>query len=55
MVISGGENIYPAEVESVLFEHRAIAEVAAIGLPDDKWGELLVAVVVLHPGTSLEL
>lgn len=55
MVISGGENIYPAEVESVLFEHSAIAEVAAIGVPDDKWGELLVAVVVLHPGTSLEL
>ena len=55
MVISGGENIYPAEVESVLFEHSAIAEVAVIGAPDDKWGELLVAFVVLHGGTSLAL
>jgi len=55
MVISGGENIYPAEVESVLFEHSAIAEVAVIGVPDDKWGELLVAVVVLHEGTTLDL
>jgi len=55
MVISGGENIYPAEVESVLFEHDSIAEVAVIGVPDDKWGELLVAAVVLHPGTRLEL
>ena len=55
MVISGGENIYPAEVESVLFEHDSIAEVAVIGVPDDKWGELLVAAVVLHPGTKLEL
>tara|TARA_B110000902_G_scaffold174191_1_gene197780 strand:+ start:588 stop:2126 length:1539 start_codon:yes stop_codon:yes gene_type:complete len=55
MVISGGENIYPAEVESVLFEHSAIAEVAVIGVPNDKWGELLVAVVVLHAGTSLTL
>ena len=55
MVISGGENIYPAEVESVLFEHSSIAEVAVIGVPDDKWGELLVAVVVLHPSTTLIL
>jgi len=55
MVISGGENIYPAEVESVLFEHSAIAEVAVIGVPDDKWGELLVAVVVLHADTTLTL
>ena len=43
MVISGGENVYPAEVESVLFEHPAIAEVAVIGLPDDKWGEAVTA------------
>jgi fatty-acyl-CoA synthase len=55
MVISGGENIYTAEVESVLFEHSAIAEVAVIGVPDDKWGELLVAVVVLHADTTLTL
>jgi fatty-acyl-CoA synthase len=55
MVISGGENIYPAEVESVLFEHDAIAEVAVIGSPDEKWGELLVAVIVLQPGMNIGL
>jgi acyl-CoA synthetase (AMP-forming)/AMP-acid ligase II len=46
MIISGGENIYPAEVESVLIEHPAIADVAVIGMPDEKWGESVVAVVV---------
>src|SRR5690606_34902310 len=50
MVISGGENVYPAEVESVLFEHPAIAEVSVIGQPDEKWGETVVAVVALKPG-----
>ena len=45
MVITGGENVYPAEVESVLYEHPAIAEVAVIGLPDERWGEAVVAVV----------
>ncbi|MEJ2289529.1 MAG: AMP-binding protein, partial [Deinococcales bacterium] len=48
MVISGGENVYPAEVESVLYKHEAIAEVAVIGLPDDKWGEAVTAVAALH-------
>jgi fatty-acyl-CoA synthase len=46
MVITGGENVYPAEVESVLFAHPSIAEVAVIGLPDERWGEAVVAVVV---------
>jgi len=55
MVISGGENVYPAEVESVLFGHDAIAEVAVIGLPDDKWGEAVTAVVALNEGHSLTL
>ena len=55
MVISGGENVYPAEVESVLYEHPAIAEVAVIGLPDDKWGEVVVAVAALKPGAALDL
>ena len=55
MVISGGENIYPAEVESVLFEHEAIAEVAVIGLADEKWGEAVTAVVVLKQDTQLTL
>jgi fatty-acyl-CoA synthase len=55
MVISGGENVYPAEVESVLYEHPAIAEVAVIGLPDEKWGEAVVAVAALQPGAALDL
>jgi len=55
MVISGGENVYPAEVESVLFKHEAIAEVAVIGLPDEKWGEAVTAVAALHEGQSLSL
>jgi len=55
MVISGGENVYPAEVESVLYEHPAIVEVAVIGVPDERWGEAVAAVVVLKEGTSLTL
>lgn len=55
MVISGGENVYPAEVESVLFEHPAISEVAVIGLPDDKWGEAVTAVAALNANHSLTL
>lgn len=46
MVVSGGENIYPAEVENVLMAHPAIADVAVIGVPDEKWGEVPMAVVV---------
>ncbi len=55
MVISGGENVYPAEVESVLYKHDAIAEVAVIGLPDEKWGEAVTAVVALNEGCELTL
>lgn len=55
MIISGGENVYPAEIESALYEHSAIAEVAVIGVPDERWGERVVAVVALKPGTSLAL
>lgn len=50
MVVSGGENIYPAEVESAIYAHPAVADVAVIGVPDDKWGEAVKAVVVLEPG-----
>jgi len=50
MVVSGGENVYPAEVESALFGLDAIADVAVIGVPDDKWGEAVKACVVLKPG-----
>lgn len=52
MIISGGENVYPAEVESAMFGHPAIADVAVIGVPDDKWGEAVKAVVVLKEGAS---
>lgn len=55
MVISGGENIYPAEIESVLVELPQCAEVAAIGVPDPAWGEAVCAVVRLKQGQSLTL
>jgi fatty-acyl-CoA synthase len=50
MYKSGGENVFPAEVERILLEHPSIAEVTVIGVPDDKWGEVGVAVVVLRSG-----
>jgi acyl-CoA synthetase (AMP-forming)/AMP-acid ligase II len=53
MIISGGENIYPAEVENALFSHPAVADVAVIGVPDDKWGEAVKAVVVRKPGAEV--
>jgi len=54
MIISGGENIYPAEVENALFSHPGIADAAVIGIPDAKWGEAVKAVVVLKAGVTLE-
>lgn len=53
MIISGGENIYPAEIEDVLYGHPAIADVAVIGMPHEKWGEAPHAIVVLRPGARL--
>jgi len=53
MIISGGENVYPAEVESVLYQHPAVREAALIGVPDDKWGEVGRAVVVVEPGRAV--
>lgn len=50
MIISGGENIYPVEVEQVLYQHAAVADVAVIGIPDARWGEAAMAIVVLKPG-----
>ncbi len=52
MIVSGGENIYPAEIENALMEHPGLADVAVIGVPDEKWGETVKAVVVLRPGEA---
>tara|TARA_B110000503_G_scaffold55621_1_gene89299 strand:+ start:697 stop:2265 length:1569 start_codon:yes stop_codon:yes gene_type:complete len=52
MIVSGGENVYPAEVENALADHPAVADVAVIGVPDEKWGEAVKAVVVLKPGET---
>jgi acyl-CoA synthetase (AMP-forming)/AMP-acid ligase II len=52
LVITGGENVYPAEVEAVLAGHPAVADVALIGVPDERWGETVHAVVVLAPGDT---
>jgi fatty-acyl-CoA synthase len=52
MFISGGENVYPIEIETVLYRHPAVHQCAVIGLPDAKWGEVGKACVVLKPGTS---
>jgi acyl-CoA synthetase (AMP-forming)/AMP-acid ligase II len=53
MIVSGGENIYPAELESLLAGHPAVADVAVIGVPDDRWGEAVKALIVRRPGTEL--
>ena len=52
MIISGGENIYPAEVEQAIYAHPAVAECAVIGVPDERWGEVGRAVVVLRDGQA---
>ncbi|WP_042460969.1 acyl-CoA synthetase [Neobacillus dielmonensis] len=54
MIISGGENVYPLEVEQWLAAHPAIDETAVIGLPDEKWGEMVAAFIVLKPTYSLD-
>jgi long-chain acyl-CoA synthetase len=53
MIIRGGENIYPAELEAVLHEHPAVAEAAIVGVPDEVYGENVVAFVVVAPGQNL--
>ena len=54
MIISGGENVYPSEVEGVLGAHAKVRDVAVIGVPHDKWGETVQAVVVLHDGQQAD-
>jgi len=54
MIVTGGENVYPAEVENAVFGHPDVADVAVIGVPDEKWGEAVKAVVVLKPGASAD-
>jgi acyl-CoA synthetase (AMP-forming)/AMP-acid ligase II len=54
MIKTGGENVFPAEVENVLFGHPSIADCAVIGVPDEHWGEAVKAVIVLRPGEALD-
>ena len=54
MIISGGENIYPAEIEAVLFRHPKMVECAVIGVPDDDWGESVKAVVLQKEGETAD-
>jgi len=53
MIVTGGENVYPGEVEAVIYEHPAVREAAVFGIPDPQWGELVMAYVVLKPGAAL--
>jgi acyl-CoA synthetase (AMP-forming)/AMP-acid ligase II len=52
MILTGGENVYSREVEEVLYTHPSVSEAAVIGLPDPKWGENVVAVIVLKKGMT---
>ncbi len=54
MIVSGGENVYPVEVEEALAQHSAIDQVAVIGVPDERWGETVKALIVLRPGAAAE-
>src|SRR3546814_18613900 len=52
MIVSGGENVYSAEVENAIAQHEAVATCAVIGIPDPRWGEAVHAVIVLKPGAA---
>ena len=53
MIVSGGENVYAGEVEAAIYEISEVKEAAVFGIPDEKWGELVAAAIVLRPGTTL--
>ena len=55
MIVTGGENVYSGEVEAVIYTHPAVREAAVFGIPDPKWGEVVMAAVVLNRGTALTL
>jgi acyl-CoA synthetase (AMP-forming)/AMP-acid ligase II len=53
MIVTGGENVYSGEVEAAIYEHPAVREAAVFGIPDPRWGELVMACLVLKPGSTL--
>jgi len=53
MIVTGGENVYCGEVEAVIYTHPAVREAAVFGIPDSKWGELVMACVVTQPGSAV--
>jgi acyl-CoA synthetase (AMP-forming)/AMP-acid ligase II len=54
LVITGGENVYPAEVENAILAHPGVADVAVIGIPDARWGEIVLAAIVLREGQTVQ-
>jgi fatty-acyl-CoA synthase len=54
MIIRGGENIYPRELEDLLFAHESVSEIAVVGLPDERWGETVAAFVKPAPGHAVD-
>jgi acyl-CoA synthetase (AMP-forming)/AMP-acid ligase II len=54
VIVRGGENLSPGEIEAVLVDHPAVADAAAVGIPSEEWGEQVVAAVVLHPGAAVD-
>ncbi|MGO9496033.1 MAG: long-chain-fatty-acid--CoA ligase [Solirubrobacteraceae bacterium] len=54
MIVSGGENVYPIEVEEAISQHPGVADVAVIGVPDERWGETVMALVIRAPGSTVE-